>query len=283
LAQKIKRSSAYRPKTDGQIERVNQILEDMLRACVIHFDKSWDKCLTLAEFSYNNNYQASLKMAPFEALYGRKCRIPLNWSQTKERKFFGPVLVKDAEEKVRVIKENLRIAQDRQKSHYDKGTAPREYKVGDFVYLKVSPTKGAQRFFVKGNLAPRYIGPYEIIQVCGPVAYRIRLPKRFSAVHNVFHVSQLRKCAHEPAREVIEEANAWIEPDLSIVEHPLRILDVKERKTQGQSVKMYKIQWSHHTVEEATWETEHYLNKNYPGFLESRHRKFLRLLSSFNS
>jgi hypothetical protein len=105
---------------------------------------------------------------------------------------------------------------------------------------------------VKGNLAPRYIGPYEIIQVCGPVAYRIRLPKRFSALHNVFHVSQLRKCAHEPAREVIEEANAWIEPDLSVVEHPLRILDVKERKTRRQSVKMYKIQWSHHTVEGAT-------------------------------
>jgi hypothetical protein len=99
----------------------------------------------------------------------------------------------------------------------------------------------------------------------------------------VFHVSQLRKCAHEPAREVIEEANAWIEPDLSVVEHPLRILDVKERKTRRQSVKMYKIQWSHHTVEEATWETEHYLNENYLGFLESRHRKFLPLLSSFNS
>jgi hypothetical protein len=283
LGTKIIRSSAYRPQSDGQTERVNQILEDMLRACVIHFDKSWDKCLALAEFSYNNSYQASLKMAPFEALYGRRCRTPLNWSQTWERKFFGPALVDDAEEKVRVIKENLRIAQERQKSHNDKGKAPREYKVGDFVYLKVSPTKDVQRFSVKGKLAPRYIGPYEIIQVCGPVAYRIRLPERFSTVHNVFHVSQLRKCAHEPAREVIKEANAWIEPDLSVVEHPLRILDVKERKTQRQSVKMYKIQWSHHTVEEATWETEHYLNENYPGFLESRQRKFLPLLSSFKS
>jgi hypothetical protein len=183
---------------------------------------------------------------------------------------------------VRVIKENLRIAQKRQKSHYDKGKTPREYKVGGFVYLKVSPT-GVQRFSVKGKLAPRYIGPNEVIQVCGPVAYRIQLPERFSVVHNVFHVSQLRRCPHEPAREVIEEANDWIEPDLSVVEHPLRILDVKERKTRRQSVKMYKIQWSHHTVEEATWETEHYLNKNYPGFLESRQRKFLPLLSSFKS
>jgi hypothetical protein len=205
----------------------------MLRACVIHFDKSWDKCLALAEFSYNNSYQASLKMAPFEALYGRRCCTPLNWSHTGERKFFGPALVKDAEEKVRVIKENLRIAQERQKSHYDKGKAPREYKVGDFVYLKLLPTKGVQRFTVKGKLAPRDIGPYEIIQVCGLVAYHIRLPERFSTVHNVFHVSQLRKCAHELAREVIEEANAGIESYLSIVEHPLRILDVKKEKLKG--------------------------------------------------
>jgi hypothetical protein len=114
------------------------------------------------------------------------------------------------------------------------------------------------------------------------VAYRIRLPERFSAVHNVFHVSQLRKCAHEPAREVIEEADAWIEPDLSVVEHPLRILYVKERKTRRQSVKMYKIQWSHHTIEEATWETEHYLNENYPGFLESSQSKFLPLIHLLN-
>jgi hypothetical protein len=82
---------------------------------------------------------------------------------------------------------------------------------------------------------------------------------------------------------VIEEANAWIEPDLCVVEHPLRILDVKERKTRRQSVNMYKIQWSHHTIEEATWENEHYLNKRYLGFLQSIHRKFLPLLSSFKS
>jgi transposase InsO family protein len=98
------RSSAYHPQTDGQMERVNQIIEDMLWACIIHFDKSWDKCLSLAEFSYNNSYQASLKMAPFEALYGRRCRTPLNWSQVGERKFFGPNLVKEAEERVEVIK-----------------------------------------------------------------------------------------------------------------------------------------------------------------------------------
>jgi hypothetical protein len=173
LGTKLIRSSSYHPQTDGRTERVNQVVEDMLRASIMHFDKSWDKCLSLAEFSYNNSYQASLKMAPFEALYGRRCRTPLNWSEAGERTLFGPDLVKDAEEKVEVIRENLKLAQMRQKSYHDKGTAPRHYAVGDYVYHKVSPTKGVQRFGVKGKLAPRYIGPYEIIKVCGPVAYRI--------------------------------------------------------------------------------------------------------------
>jgi hypothetical protein len=105
---------------DGQMERVNQIVEDILRACIIHFDKSWDKCLALAEFSYNNRYQASLKMAPFEPLYGRRCRTPLNWSLVGEQKFLGPNLVKETEERVEVIKENLKAAQMRQKSYHDK-------------------------------------------------------------------------------------------------------------------------------------------------------------------
>jgi hypothetical protein len=124
LGTHVIRSSAYRPQTDGQTERVNQILEDMLRACVLHYGKDWDKCLSLAEFSYNNSYQSSLKMAPFEALYGRRCRTPLNWSQAGERNIFGPDLVLEAEEKIRVIKKNLEAAQARQKSYHDKRRMP---------------------------------------------------------------------------------------------------------------------------------------------------------------
>jgi hypothetical protein len=180
----------------------------------------------------------------------------LNWSEAGERTLFGLDLVKDAEEKVKVIRENLKLAQVRQKSYHDKGTAPRRFEVGDYVYLKVSPTKGVQRFGVKGKLAPRYIGPYEVIEVCGLVAYCIQRPERFSAVHNVFHVTQLKRGTPVPENEVITEANAWIEPNFSLIEHPLRVLDRKERKTRRQTVRMYKIQWSHHTEEEATWETE---------------------------
>jgi hypothetical protein len=173
LGTKLIHSSSYHPQTVGQTERVNEIVENMLRACVIHFDKSWDKCLALADFAYNNNYQASLKMALFEALYGRRCRTPLNWSQAGERTLFGPKLVQEAEEKVSVIRENLRAAQMRQKSYNDKDKAPREFEVGNYVYLKVSPTKGVQCFGVKWKLAPRYVGPYEVTEKFGMVSYRI--------------------------------------------------------------------------------------------------------------
>jgi hypothetical protein len=172
-----------------------------------------------------------------------------------------------------VIRENLRAAQTRQKSYHDKATAPREFEVGNYVYLKVSPSKGVQRFGVKGKLAPRYIGPYEVTEKFGTVAYRIRLPNRLSAVHDVFHVLQLKKCEQVPEAQIIEETNAEIEPDLSLTEYPMRVLDHKERQTRRQKVKMYKIQWTHHTEEGATWETEQFLNTKYPDFLPSQAHK----------
>ena len=145
----------------------------MLRSCVIHYGKNWDKCLPLAEFLYNNSYQASLKMAPFEAWYYRKCRTPLSWSQTGEPKIFGSDLVVEAEEQVKVIQENLRVAQSRQKSYFDEMRKPLQFSMGDHIYLRVSSTKGVQRFGIEGKLAPRSIGHYEIIEACGPVAYRL--------------------------------------------------------------------------------------------------------------
>jgi hypothetical protein len=241
-------------------------LEDMLRACVLQYGKDWDKCLSLAEFSYNNSYQSSLKMAPFEALYGRRCRTPLNWSQAGEREIFGPDLVLEAEEKVRVITKNLEAAQARQKSYHDKRQKPLQFEVGDHVYLKVSPTKGVQRFGIKGKLAPRYIGSYVIKEACGPVAYQLKLPPSMSAVHDVFHVSQLWKCVRLPT-EVLPEPDIELEPDLSYQEYPIRVLDQKERSTRARSIRMYKVQWSHHSVEEATWETKDFLHSRFPDFL----------------
>jgi hypothetical protein len=177
LGTKLLHSLAYHPQTSGQSERVNQIIEDMLRACVLEFLQKWDDYLPLAKFSYNNSYQESIKMAPFEALYGRRCRTPLNWSELGERWFFRPDLVKEMEEKVQRIIHNLKEAQARQKSYVDKRCQPLYFQVQDYVYLKVSPMKGMTCFGVKGKLAPRYIGPFPILEQCGPVAYQLQLPK----------------------------------------------------------------------------------------------------------
>jgi hypothetical protein len=132
----------------------NQVLEDMLRACALKHGRSWDNSLPYAEFPYNNSYQASLKMAPFEALYGRKCRTSLYWNQTGESQIFGPEILQEAEKQVQIIRENLKTAQSRQKSYADNRRRELMFEVGDFVYLKVSPMRGMKMFKVKGKLSP---------------------------------------------------------------------------------------------------------------------------------
>ncbi|WVZ76674.1 hypothetical protein U9M48_024628 [Paspalum notatum var. saurae] len=153
---------AYHPQTSGQVERVNQILEDMLRACALTYSTKWDECLPLAEFAYNNSYQKSLDMAPFDALYGRRCRTPLNWSEPGEHVTFGPDLVTQVEEQVKFIHDNLKRAQSRQKRYSDKRRRPLVFEKDDHVYLRVSPMKRVHRFRVKGKLAPRYVGSFKI-------------------------------------------------------------------------------------------------------------------------
>jgi hypothetical protein len=145
-------SSAYHPWTDGQTKQVNEILEDMLRACVMENQGSWDKHLPLAEFSYNNSYQESLKMPLYEVLYGRRCRTPLNWIEPGEKAIFGPDLIDEAEAIVCRIQENLKAAKLHQESYANKRCQPIEFEVGDHVYLRVSPMKCVKRFGMKGNL-----------------------------------------------------------------------------------------------------------------------------------
>src|SRR4051812_429471 len=170
----------------------------MLHACALAYGSKWEDGLPYEEFSYNNSYQSSLQMAPFEALYGRKCRTPLNCSQTEEGKIFGPDVLTEAEEQVQLIREHLKTAQSRQKSYADPKRREVTFAVGDFVYLRVTPLKGMQRFHVKGKLAPRYIGPFEVIDRRGQVAYQLRLPTELSDVHDVFHMSQLQKFVEVP-------------------------------------------------------------------------------------
>ncbi|WVZ76146.1 hypothetical protein U9M48_024144 [Paspalum notatum var. saurae] len=262
LGTKLIRSSAYHPQTSGQVERVNQIIEDMLRAYALTYSTKWDECLPLAEFAYNNSYQKSLNMAPFEALYGRRCRTPLNWSEPGERVTFGPDLVTQAEEQVKFIQSNLKSAQSRQKSYSDRRRRPLVFEKGDHVYLRVSPMKGVHRFGVKGKLAPWYVGPFKITEQCGPVAYRLELPPHLAAVHDVFHMSQLKKFLRVPEEEV-NMSQVQIEPDLTYEARPIKILDQKQRSTRRNTVNFYKVQWNDHSEEEATWETEEYLQTKH--------------------
>jgi hypothetical protein len=170
LGTRLEFSTTFHPQIDGQTERVNQIIEDMLRACALDYGSSWDENLPYAEFSYNNSHQASIEMAPFQALYGRKCTTPLLWSGVGERSLFGPDIIKDAEEKVRLIRDRLKIAQSRQKSYADSKRREVTYEVGDRAYLRVSPLRGVKRFGVKGKLAPCFVGPFKVLARKGEVA-----------------------------------------------------------------------------------------------------------------
>ena len=169
------------------------MLEDMLRGCVLDFPGSWDRYIPFMEFAYNNSYQSSIGMAPYEALYSKKCRTFVCWTNLNEHIVIGPDIVKETEEKVRVIQQRLKAASDRQKLYSDLKRKDIEYEVGDKVFLKVSPWRKILRFGKKGKLILRFIGPYEILERIGPVAYRLALPPELAKIHNVFHVSMLRR------------------------------------------------------------------------------------------
>ncbi|GKA77026.1 retrotransposon protein, putative, ty3-gypsy subclass [Tanacetum coccineum] len=174
----------------------------MLRACVLDFGGSWDVHLPLVEFSYNNSYHSSMRCAPFEALYGRKCRSPILWAEVEEGQLIGPELVQETTEKISQIKDRLKVARDRQKSYADKRRKPLEFSVGDYVLLKVSPWKGVVRFGKKGKLKPRFVRPFEIIKKVGSMAYRLDLTEELKGVHDTFHVSNLKKCLADPTLKV---------------------------------------------------------------------------------
>jgi hypothetical protein len=217
------------------------VMEDMLRACALKHGGSWDKSLSYVKFSYNNRYEATLKMSPFEALYGKKCRTPLYWDQTGEQQFFGPEIIQEEEEQVRMIRENLRTAQSRQKSYADTRRRLLEFKEGDHVYLKVSPIRGMRRFKVKGKLSPCFIGPFLILKRVGEVAYQLELPDHLADVHDVFHVSQLKKCLMVTEEQLPLE-DLSVQDDLTYTEYPIKILDTLTRVTRNKVIKMCKME-----------------------------------------
>ncbi|TYK11723.1 reverse transcriptase [Cucumis melo var. makuwa] len=262
MGTKLKFSSTFHPQTDGQLERTIQTLEDMLRACVLQFMGNWDTHLSLMEFAYNNSYQSNIGMAPFEALYGKPCRTPVCWNEVGERKLVGPELVQVTSDNIKLIRENLKIAQDRQKSYADKRQRDLEFQIGEQVFLTLSPWKGVLRFGRKGKLSPRYIGPYQIIKRVGPAAYRLELPAELARVHDFFHVSMLRKYISDPSH-VLQVQPIELKEDLSYREEAVQIIDRKEQVLRNKTIWLVKVLWRHHGIEEATWKSEDQMRRSY--------------------
>ncbi|WMV33290.1 hypothetical protein MTR67_026675 [Solanum verrucosum] len=215
---------------DRKVEKNIKILEDMLRACVIDFKGNWDDHLPLIEFVYNNSYLYSIQMAPYEALYRRRCRYPIGWFEVGESGLIGPNLVHQAME-------------------------------------KVSPMKGVMRFGKKGKLRPWYIGPYRISKMVGNVAYELELPQELATVYTVFHIFTLKKCMGNPSL-IIPTEDIGIKDSLSYEEIPVQILDRQVHKLRTKEVASIKVLWRNQFVEEATWEAEEDMKKRYPHLFE---------------
>ncbi|GJV24308.1 hypothetical protein Tco_1377003 [Tanacetum coccineum] len=262
LGTSLDMSTAYHPQTDGQSERTIQTLEDMLRACVIDFGNGWVKHLPLVEFSYNNSYHASIKAAPFEALYGRKCRSPVCWAEVGEVQLTGPEIVQETTERIIQVKQRMQAARDRQKSYADLKRKPMEFEVGDKVMLKVSPWKGVVRFGKRGKLNPRFVGPFKVIKRVGDVAYKLELPEELSRVHNTFHVSNLKKCyADEPLAVPLDGLH--FDDKLQFVEEPIEITDREVKRLKCSRIPLVKIRWNSKRGPEFTWECEDQFRKKY--------------------
>ncbi|GJR74033.1 putative reverse transcriptase domain-containing protein [Tanacetum coccineum] len=199
--------------------------------------------LDLNPFSYNNSYHTSIKDAPFEVLYGRKCRSPVCWAEVGEAQLTGPEIIHETTEKIFKIMDRMQVAHDRQKSYADKRRRPLEFEVGDKVMLKVAPWKGVIRFGKRGKLNPRYIAPFQIIEIISPVAYRLELPQELSRVHNVFHVCNLKKCFSDDTL-VIPLEEIQLDDKLNFVEEPVEIMDREVKQLKRSRIPIVRVCWN---------------------------------------
>ncbi|GKC26276.1 putative reverse transcriptase domain-containing protein [Tanacetum coccineum] len=212
----------------------------MLQACVIDFGKGWEKHLPLVEFSYNNSYHASIKAAPFEALYGRKCISPVCWAEVGDVQLTAPEIIHETIEKIVQIRQRLQAARDWQRSYANVRRKLLEFQVGDRVMLKVSPQKGVICFGKRGTLNPRYIGPFKILERISPVAYKLELLEELSNVHSTFYVSNLKKCLFDKSL-VIPTKELRLNDKLNFVEEPVEIMDREVKKLKQSRILIIKV------------------------------------------
>eukprot|EP00253_Pinus_taeda_P033985 PITA_33985 len=266
LGTQLNFSTAYHPQTDGQTERVNQVLEDMLRAYVMLKPGQWEEYLHLVEFAYNNGYHTSTQLSPFEVLYGRKCRTPSSWGGPEDKLSLGPEMLKDMEDMVKRVRANLKVAQDRKKSFANRKRRFTEYKVGDHMFVRIQTRRSTLQWSGCAKLAPRYFGPFQILARVGPVAYQLALPSHIR-IHNVFHVSVLKKYVYDP-KHVIRWQDVRVELEGEVLVEPQSILDRREVRLRKRVITQVKVLWQHYGLEEATWEDEELIRKAYPNLFD---------------
>ncbi|TYK07646.1 DNA/RNA polymerases superfamily protein [Cucumis melo var. makuwa] len=213
------------------------------------------------------SYQDTIGMAPFEALYDKCCRSPICWGEVGEQRLMGSELVQSTNEAIQKIRSRMQTTQSRQKSYANVRRKDLEFDVGDKVFLKVAPMKGVVRFERRGKLSPRFVGPFEILERIGPVAYRLALPPSLSAVHDVFHVSMLRKYVLDPSN-VVDYEPLEIDENLSYIEQPVEVLAREVKMLRNRKIPLVKVLWQNHRVEEATWEREDDMRSRYPKLFE---------------
>ncbi|GKA65950.1 putative reverse transcriptase domain-containing protein, partial [Tanacetum coccineum] len=204
---------------------------------------TYDRHLPLVEFSYNNSYHASIKAAPYEALYGRKCRSPVCWSEVGDSQLTGPELIHDTTVKIIQIKNCLLTARSCQKSYADRRLKPLEFKVGDMVLLKVSPWKGAVRFGKHGKLSLCFVVPFKIVARVGPIAYTLELPEELNGIHNTFHVTNLKKCLAE-GDVVVPMEEIQLDDKLLMIEEPIEIVDKEVKRLKQSRIHIVKVHWN---------------------------------------
>ncbi|XP_024013310.1 uncharacterized protein LOC112087599 [Eutrema salsugineum] len=269
LGTKVHLSTAYHPQTDGQSERTIRTLEDLLRACVLDWEGSWEKHLPLAEFACNNSYHSSIGMAPYKALYGRPCRTPLCWTEVEEMRVLEPELLEEASKQVEMLKTRLKEAHDRQKSYADQRRQELSFEVGDLVYLKLRTFRGNDKHRLMKKLKLRYMGPYPILERIGEVAYRLELPKELAEFHDVFHISLLRKVVREPEL-ILPQPPADVRKDFSAAYQPVAVLEFREKELNGKRKPAVKVCWERDGIREETWEIEQEMRKEFPKLFKDK-------------